>query len=307
MREQDPQWQAFRFFVRDPEGSDAQVGWLEVGIARRGTPQYETNKHMAWIELEVLTPYRRQGIGTVLLGKVAALMHQHDRSLVLTHTDEDDGKAFIRAVGAQVGLRMRQARLDLDRVDWPMVNTWAEEGPRRSPHTTLAFVVNRLDEAILEEFAQVLSEVGNQSPRGDLEVGDWVATPESIRERERTMLDAGGTILRGLTREADGAISGLTEMGYFPDEKTMIHQWFTGVKEEYRGRGLGKWLKAAMLLRVEAEFPEVRFVSTGNATSNAAMRTINERLGFRLHRKGVMAQMSYDALEQFLHGARRPS
>ncbi len=92
----------------------------------------------------------------------------------------------------------------------------------------------------------------------------------------------------------------MTEMGYFPDEEYLIHQYMTGVRVPHRGRGLGKWLKAAMLLRVREEFPQVKVVVTGNATSNAPMLSINQRLGFKPHREGAAYQISVDGLEEYL-------
>ncbi len=74
----------------------------------------------------------------------------------------------------------------------------------------------------------------------------------------------------------------------------------TGVRLPYRGRGLGKWLKATMLLKVREEFPQVRVVVTGNATSNAPMLSINERLGFRPYREGLLAQITLKALTTYL-------
>ena len=50
---------------------------------------------------------------------------------------------------------------------------------------------------------------------------------------------------------------------------------------KYRGHGLGKWLKAAMLEKVLAERPAVKFVRTGNADENVPMLKINHALGFK--------------------------
>ncbi len=82
----------------------------------------------------------------------------------------------------------------------------------------------------------------------------------------------------------------------------MIHQLITGVRPPYRGRGLGKWLKAANLHRMRRELPQVTVVVTGIATTNAAMLSINERLGFCKHKEGIMAQLSLEALEEYLNG-----
>ncbi len=191
----------------------------------------------------------------------------------------------------------------MDEVDWKMVEEWAAEGPARSPNSKLAWFTNRIDDEDIEEWCTAFTEVWNMMPRDDLDIGDEMFTPERRRQAEAGIAEGGGTILTAVTREEDGTISGLTEMGYFPEEDWMIHQWMTGVRRPYRGRGLGKWIKAAMLLRVREEFPQARVVRTGNAFSNAPMLSINERLGFRLYREGMEVQIGLAELEAYLEKA----
>lgn len=272
-------------------------------MTREGALAHPTNAHMAWTDLEVLAPHRRRGIGRTLLAKALEVAKERGRALLVGGTDEVDGRRFIEAIQAEVALRWRESRLYLDRVDWDMVRQWAEDGPERSPETTLHFSSNMPDDAIIEEFCALETEVANQEPRQDLDVGDEVLTPEILRERVSSYTEAGGTLLRHITQEQDARLSGYTVMGYFPEERTMIHQYGTGVREPYRGRGLGKWLKATMLQRIREEYPQVRFVVTGNATSNAAMLSINQRLGFRPHKEGVEAQIRTEALEAYLEGS----
>ena len=71
----------------------------------------------------------------------------------------------------------------------------------------------------------------------------------------------------------------------FTEAGHKVTQLLTGVRAQYRGRGLGKLLKALMLLHVRAAYPEVKYISTGNADSNAPMLAINRKLGFRKHRQ----------------------
>ncbi|MFQ5871197.1 MAG: GNAT family N-acetyltransferase [Candidatus Geothermarchaeales archaeon] len=300
MKHGDPQTEVFRFAAFRAEDPDTIAGWLDFSIYTKDSPTYEKRKREARVKLQVLKPYRHRGIGKRLLRKATELARRHEKSLIFLDSSEDEGKAFLRAIGAQVAQRERESRLYLDRVDWRLVETWAEEGPRRSPNSSLHWFRDHMGEAVLEDYSRLLTEVVNQAPRDDLEMGDMVFTPEIIREWEETAVRMGGTTITAVTREADGALSGLTEMGYFPDQETMIRQFMTGVGEPYRGRGLGKWLKAVMLLRVREEYPQVRVVVTGNATSNAAMLSINERLGFRFHREGISAQMTLESLENYL-------
>ncbi|MCJ2532155.1 MAG: GNAT family N-acetyltransferase, partial [Candidatus Thermoplasmatota archaeon] len=300
MKRRDPEWEALYFGAVDRAASDRLMGWLEIELARESALTYETNSHMAWVDLAVLTPHRRQGVGLALLAKAAQVARGRDRSLLISGTDEEDGRRFIETLGAQVALTWRENRLVLGQVDWEMVEEWVTEGPSRSPNTTLRFFESYLDDNLIEEFCEMANEVSNQEPRGDLNLGDEFFTPEIFRERVDSFVEAGGAIRRAITVEADGRISGYTVMGYHPSEATLIRQYGTGVREIYRGRGLGKWVKAAMLLRVREELPKVKVVITGNATINAPMLSINDRLGFKPYKDGIEVQMPLEEVDDFL-------
>jgi GNAT superfamily N-acetyltransferase len=300
MKRRDPEWEALYFGAVERGASDRLIGWLAFGLARESALAYETNSHMAWVEIAVLAPHRRQGVGLALLAKAAEVARGRDRPLLIGGTDEEDGRGFIETLGAKVALTWRENRLVLDQVDWDMVEEWVTEGPSRSPKTTLRFSGNYLDDDLIEEFCEMANEVSNQEPRGDLDLGDEFFTPEILRERVDSLVDAGVSLHRAITVEADGRISGYTVMGYHPSEATLIRQYGTGVREIYRGRGLGKWVKAAMLLRVREEIPKVKVVITGNATINAPMLSINDRLGFRPYKDGIEVQMPLEEVENFL-------
>jgi mycothiol synthase len=68
----------------------------------------------------------------------------------------------------------------------------------------------------------------------------------------------------------------------------------------YRNRGLGRWLKAAMLERVLDDRPEVKRVRTENADSNAPMLKINQELGFRHYFAEYDWQVSVESVKAYL-------
>lgn len=296
-RQPDLDWKELQFAVFDANEPEGCIGWQSLEMHRPERPGYEENKHILWVWASLLPPYRRRGIGHALLRRAARFARQERKSVVISYSEEPDGMAFLRGIGAQEAQPTRQSRLRLDKVDWEMVEEWLAEGPQRSPQSTLRWFVNRIDDDAIEEFCVALTEVWNMMPRDDLEIGDEVFVPERIRRHETSIAKGGGTKLTAVTQEGNGRISGLTEMGYFPEQDWLIHQWMTGVRLPYRGRGLGKWLKAAMLLRVREQLPQVQVVRTGNASSNAPMLSINTRLGFQLYREGMQFQIGLDDLE----------
>ncbi len=300
LRRRHPLWEVTRHAVLGPEDPKVQIGEVYFERSRPGSASHGTNAHLAWVGVDLLRAHRREGIGRRMLGEVVELARSHGRTVLQGWCEEEDGKAFAAAVGAKVVQKRRQNRLRLDDVDWAMVEAWAKEGPARAPGTKLRWFVNRIDDDVIEPYCRMYTGVFNQQPFDAAEHGEFVFTPEVFRDREARNAETGGRWLTAVTVEPNGDISGLTEMTHLPDTKWMIWQQLTGVRDDYRGRGLGKWLKAEMLLRVRREFPQVRVVATGNASSNAAMLSINERLGFRTHREPVIVEMTREALEGHL-------
>ena len=97
-----------------------------------------------------------------------------------------------------------------------------------------------------------------------------------------------------------GRFAGYTEVLWNPNRSAIIGQGMTGVFPEFRNRGLGRWLKAAMLDKILAERPLARFVRTGNADMNAPMLKINDELGFKPYIAEAVWQVETERVREYL-------
>ena len=263
---------------------------------RPENPEYATNKHLCWVDAYVRPEYRRKGVASLWLRVIADLMDEHGATVFGVGADNDAGHAFITWLGATPKLTDIESRLELAEVDWAMVERWVKEGQERSPHTRLEIHDGSLPEAMWADFAAQRSALLNTIPFEGLDIGDIVVTPEMISEWiERAALTR--TVWHNvLTREEDGTISGMTDVEWTPYGRTQIQQQFTGVLPSARGRGIGKWIKAAMLLHIRDLYPDAKRVVTDNAHSNAPMLKINRDLGFRAYRTSIDYQMTRQEL-----------
>ncbi|MFQ5920319.1 MAG: GNAT family N-acetyltransferase, partial [Thermoplasmata archaeon] len=132
-RTPDTAWKEIRSAILDAERPEEWIGWQDYEIAHPDGPSFEENKHILWLWISLLPSYRKRGIGRLLLRRAARYAREHDKSLVISYSEEADGLAFWRAVGAQDAQRTRQSRLKLETMDWAMVEQWVAEGPARSP------------------------------------------------------------------------------------------------------------------------------------------------------------------------------
>jgi len=269
---------------------------LAVEVVKPGTPEYETNRHLMWVDGYVRPDERRRGIASRWLPVLLDLMEQHGSTIADIWTEEPAGHAFLKWLGADAKFTGAENRLRLADVDWAMVQRWVAEGPRRSPETKLEVYDGPMPEAMLDDFAPQLSLLLNTIPFENLDHGEIVITPDHMRDFVARLTAAGETLHTMLTREPDGMVSGITDTRRAPYRPTIVYQGFTGVRPEARGRGIGKWLKGAMLLHMTELYPDARWISTDNAGSNAPMLAINKKLGFREYRAGSEYQISRERL-----------
>jgi mycothiol synthase len=293
MTRDDPFDLQYRYEIaRDP----LMLGWFTASTSKPGSPGHDSNKHIMWFAASVHPDHRRTGIGRTWIPLAIELMDRHGCTTFSSGTEEESGHAFLRWIGAEAKLNGAENRLKIADVDWAMVRQWIEDGPRLSPSSRLEVYDVHLPEAMLEDYCIQRSAMLNTIPLEQLDIGVITNTPARMTEWYARMDMAGMTEHTMLTREPDGVISGITDVEYVPFRPKMIHQGFTGVRPDARRRGLGKWLKAAMLMHISELYPRVEVLATENAGSNAPMLAINTKLGFKQFLTGSEYQMSRDRL-----------
>jgi GNAT superfamily N-acetyltransferase len=270
---------------------DEMVGILETGGPSRKSPEYPTNKHLIDAEGYVLKAHRRRGIGRAYLPLVVEMMDERGATVLGAGAEDEPGHAFLRWLGAAPRYTERQSRLELAGLDWAMVARWVDDGRARNPDSRFELYPNRVPEELWAEYHAASTELLNTMPWEDLDHGDIVVSDDSTREWYQRLDVSGSYLHTCLVRDPDGSIVAMTDMMYHPYEQGLLRQMFTGVRPSARGRGLGKWVKAAMLQHVHRTHPGITAVTTENAGSNDAMLGINHALGFRVERVGTWYQV----------------
>ena len=297
-------WQAMPVFVEqaawglwDPSHNDI-IAFAEARIHQTGD-----NPNLMEFNIEVLPEFRRQGLAGRCLRRIADHARVRSRPLLMTECNDrvPAGAAFLLQIGATRGLEETLNELRLADLDRSLVQRWMEGSHLLAEHFDLILWKEAYPPERLTEFAAVLQVAANDEPRDSLEMEDANFTPETVRQWDEFQRagDQRRWTMVVIERRRDRVV-GLTELTWSPNRPAIVDQHFTGVLPKYRNRGLGRWLKAAMLEKILTELPEAQVIRSGNAGSNAPMLKINRALGFRPRLGWSTWQVTLDSVEEYL-------
>ncbi|HDS09822.1 MAG TPA: GNAT family N-acetyltransferase [Firmicutes bacterium] len=272
----NPRWLA----LEKDSGKVLGIAYME--YKNENSPEYADEAHVSFFDIKVLKGYRRNGIGTKLLQELTVYSQKIGKKKLMGEFCIDSGKQFTEKHKGRIGSEHGENRLYIKDINWELVHSWISEAKGKAQDVTIE-TYTVIPDSILKEFCELYTETEAQAP--DYDSGDfesiWGTNPQERRESEKLIKEKGKSWITMVSHEPDGHLSGLTEIYFDPSIPYFIYQDLTGVREQYRGRNLGKWLKAEMLLYIKEHFPQAECIATGNSHRNAPMLSINHRLGFK--------------------------
>lgn len=240
------------------------------------------NLDSASIEGDVHPDHRRRGLGRQLLYFAIDATRAFGRTRIFIRApwaaDESDGVAFplLRSVGARQVLDDYRRVLDL--------HTFPAMAPSSvADGYQVVQWVDRAPESTVDGLAYLLHRMVLDAPMGemDYEAEKWDAS--RYRDAEDTCLRRNRTrFTTVVVHEKSGEVSGMTDLAVNLGRPEVSYQWSTIVHPQHRGKRLGMALKAWNHRQVVDAVPQVRWINTWNATTNAFMVDVNEAMGFRI-------------------------
>ena len=227
------------------------VGWSRAQI------RYEESGGSANIGVNVLPEWRRQGIGTALYEP--ALEHVADAPRAFAFAGED-GRGFAEAHGYRLTRTSRTSALDPRSVDTSDLDrTSVDVRPLSETGPEATFAVESV----------TALDIPGDEPLDRIDYELWLR-----RYWESPDLDFGSSF----GAQVDDRLVAVSYVGVdLPGDRAVSA--YTGTLPEYRGQGLARLVKLAVVRRL-SELGVSRLVAY-NHDENAAMLAVNERLGFR--------------------------
>lgn len=275
------------------------VGNMILAVRRADTPGCEDYAPYVDVFGGVLKQQRRRGVGRALFALLHDFMSASGKSLASIKVLFPDGHGFLAATGGQTKFRSIENHLALNEVPWAQMPSWRDQLETARLPLRWEIHAPRVPLTRLAQFMSPLSRLINEQPLGELDMPpiryELAGFDSWYRE-----LDARGGEHYVILLNAGDEIAAVCDANWDARVPERVHQSFTAVAAPWRGQGLAKAVKAAMLLLVRERRPEVTTFTTYNAQSNGPMLAINQRLGFRLHREECTYQLKRETLDAFL-------
>jgi GNAT superfamily N-acetyltransferase len=279
------QWPLTQYYFFAMWEQGRMVANLEFSVRRPGTEHYEEHaQHLdAWIG--VAPQFQGQGRGRCMMDVVRKFMREHGKTKLRMNARTPAGHAFLKAMGGeQMFLKMKN-KLTLSSVDWRQMQAW-QQGFAHGLHWEVH--VSRVPLTRWETLVEPLSALLADAPKDQLDAPPMRYEMPAVRAWYAELDKTGGAHYMVLLRESaeeNSRILAVSNAEWSPTTAQWASQALTATVRHLRGKGLAKAVKARLLEIVHSEHAQVRWVTTYNAHSNAAMLAINRQMGFEVMRE----------------------
>jgi GNAT superfamily N-acetyltransferase len=280
--------------IRRPTEDFAYTGFLAYdGQEAVGEGWYaafrRANLDKAYVTPRVLPAHRRRGVGSALLQHMEQYARSDGRTTLqtsprwaMTYGPEGTGAPtveFARKHG--YGLKLVEAKR---RLALPVAAGLLDELEGRvDPAYSIRAFAGPVPADLVQGWAELEASLPAEAPSGDLEIDEFPASVDAVRDAERVLVESGQVKFSAVALAPSGEAVGYTDIVVrVAGSDDPAEQWGTLVRRAHRGHGLGYGLKAAVLRLLQEQRPDVTSTITSNALSNAAMIAVNDRIGYEV-------------------------
>jgi mycothiol synthase len=254
-----------------PEGARflAELDGRPVGVGTTGRIyMFQPDFDGYWGELHVLPESRRRGIGSALYGAISQVAREAGKTHLHlpASTARPDAIAFLEHRGFVVYDRWKVLGLNLV----------GQEPPDVQPPAGVEITSLEGRPDLVEGVHRVAAEAFADIPTGGERIDPGSLEEFRKRDVDRDEIPPAGFAIA--LEESTGEVIGYASVMFMPGSKTRGFHDMTAVLRAWRGRGVGRALKRATI--AWAIRSGLESLETGNEDRNAAMRALNDSLGY---------------------------
>jgi mycothiol synthase len=261
------------------------------------------NQHFPEVDIFVLPDFRRQGVGNKMLAKLNEECIKLDCTKLefSTFSNTPCGSEFLTAIGAEKCSTEYVNQMAVKDLDIDLMNAWISKASERATDYEIELWIDEYPESEIEGFTKLYNDFWNSIPTGSLDYEYEELTPERLRNGMESKIKRGWkNWIMVAKQKTTGEYAGFTSIYYTGFNPEMVNQGNTGVAIKHRNKGLGRWLKAALIKHVLTEMPNLKKIRSENDVTNKPMLNINNQMGFKSIYSESYWQITTDKVNEYL-------
>jgi len=168
--------------------------------------------------------------------------------------------------------------LDVEKADIGRIKEWLETIPGKNKDLRLEFH-QVIPEIHLTEYCKLFTALLKEMPPDPI-ADDYNLTPVEIRKYDEENKKNNRINYSYLLFDDKEQMVAMSNVTIDMNNPRSIYQFMTGVRQDHRGRQLGKWLKAVMYKKLVNDFPDLKEIRTDTSPKNKYMDGINKDMGY---------------------------
>ena len=235
-----------------------------------------------------------------MLGTLHHFLQMQGRTLVTVQAHDPAAWAWLASLGTPPRLSTVQNRLHFDRLDAALLQRWREAPAIAAHGLRWELHAGRVPLDRLAQLLPVFDRLFRDVPLGALEGPPVRHALEDFRSWYADMDARGGAHHLALLLDAAGEMAALSIGSWDARMPDVLWQKLTTTDPRWRGLGLAKAVKAALLVGARELHPTLRRAVTVNAEVNAPMLAVNRQMGYEVHRREAFYQVPREAIGAWL-------
>jgi GNAT superfamily N-acetyltransferase len=278
--------------------ASAGVDGKLAGYALLAMPTLD-NRHLAQVIVRVDPRHRRRGVGSALLEDMLDHAGSQQRTTLISRVTGpvpggpprgEAGARFAEARGFTAALTNTQRRADLPATDEAAEQQLLDDSLPHAADYEIVSWNGLTPDRQAGGIAYLVNRVATDAPMGEVDFEETQFDARRLHAEERNARERGTHLVgAAAVHRPTGEVAAFSRIDVRPpgDHGDI---YLTVAHPEHRGHRLGTLVKIEVHRRVRREFPNLRYVRTGNADANAHMVAINDRLGYRPYETSITYQ-----------------
>ena len=270
------------------------IGWLDFYMRNRNT-----DAEMAFVGFDGLFDHFPEEFSRAVAIRVYDDLIRHACDMAYFISSNERSSAMIREWNGRETSRIQRYQLRRDNCPIDKLRLWMSESKKQDTDLRLEFMYDIPEERI-SEYVALMTQLLHDMPRERDNAMPFLPSEDEVRMYAKMRRDSNKVQYTFALFDQADAMVGVSQVSISRDDPRNVFQMMTGIDRSYRGRGLSKWLKAAMILKVYEDFPENECITTDMRSVNEPIQAVNRQLGYELISQGSEFEVTREILAGYL-------